>query len=69
VGSKIRTLAFAPLYAAGWAIVAGAVVMRALTGGDKQRQEKSGEDPPPGYITGVTGSHDGRTIHDCPRHG
>ena len=40
VGNKIRALAFAPLYAAGWAIVAGAVVMRALTGGDKPRQEK-----------------------------
>ncbi len=69
MGSKIRALAFAPLYAAGWAIVAGAVVMRALTVGDKPRQEKSGEVPPPGYITEATGSHDGRTIHDCPRHG
>ena len=69
MGSKIRALAFAPLHVAGWAIVAGAVVMRALTGGDKPRQEKSGEDPSPGYITEVTGSHDGRTIHDCPRHG
>jgi len=69
MGSKIRTLAFAPLYVAGWAIVAGAVVMRSLVSGDKPRQEKSGEDPPLGYITGVTGSHNGRTIHDCPRHG
>ena len=69
MGNKIRALAFAPLYAAGWAIVAGAVVMRALVSRDKQRQEKSGEDPPPGYITEATGSHDGRTIHDCPRHG
>ena len=69
MGSKIRTLAFAPLYAAGWAIVAGAVVMRALVSRDKQRQEKSGEDPPTGYITGVTGSHDGRKVYDCPRHG
>ena len=69
VGSKIRALAFAPLHVAGWAIVAGAVVVRALTSGDKPRQEKGGEVPPPGYITEVTGSHDGRTIHDCPRHG
>ena len=69
MGSKIRTLAFAPLYAAGWAIVAGAVVMRALVSRDKQRQEKSGEDTPPGYITEVTGSHDGRKVYDCPRHG
>ena len=69
MGSKIRTLAFVPLYVAGWAIVAGVVVMRSLASGDKPRQEKSGEDPPPGYITGVTGSHNGRTIHDCPRHG
>ena len=68
MGSKIRTLAFAPLYVAGWAIVAGAVVMRALTSGDKPRQEKSGEVPPPGYITEATGSHDGRTIHDYSRH-
>ena len=66
MGSKIRTLAFAPLYVAGWAIVAGAVVVCSLVNRDKPRQEKSGEDPPPGYITGVTGSHDGRTIHDCP---
>ena len=66
MGSKIRTLAFAPLYIAGWAIVAGAVVVCSLAKRDKQRQEKSGEDPPTGYITGVTGSHDGRTIHDCP---
>ena len=55
MGSKIRTLAFAPLYIAGWAIVAGAVVMRALVSRDKQRQEKSGEDPPPGYTTRVRG--------------
>ena len=69
MGNKIRALAFAPLYAAGWAIIAGAVVMRALVSGDKPRQKKSGKDPPPGYITEATGSHDGRTIHDCPRHG
>ena len=69
MGSKIRALAFAPLHVAGWAIVAGAVVMRALTSGDKPRQKTTGEDPLPGYITGVTGSHDGRKVHDCPRHG
>ena len=69
MGSKIRSLAFAPLYAAGWAIVAGAVVMRALAKRDKPRQETTGEDPLTCYITGVTGSHDGRKVHDCPRHG
>ncbi len=68
MGSKIRTLAFAPLYVAGWAIVAGAVVMRSLVKRDKPRQEKSGEDPPPGYITGVTGSYNGRKVYDYPRH-
>jgi len=56
VGSKIRTLAFAPLYVAGWAIVAGVVVACSLVKRDKQRQEKSGEDPPPGYITRVRGA-------------
>ncbi len=69
MGSKIRALAFAPLYVAGWAMLAGAVVMRALVSRDKQRQEKSGEDPPPGYITGVTGSHNGHENDDYPRHG
>lgn len=68
MGSKIRALAFAPLHVAGWAIVAGAVVMRALTSGDKARQKKSGEVPLPGYITEVTGSHDGRKVHDYPGH-
>lgn len=56
---RARRALVAPLYVAGWAIVAGAVVMRALVSRDKQRQEKSGEDTPPGYITGVTGSHNG----------
>jgi hypothetical protein len=69
VGSKIRTLAFAPLYVAGWALVAGAVVVRSFIKRDKPRQKKSGEEPPPGYITEVRGRHDGRKIHDCPRHG
>ena len=69
MGSKIRTLAFAPLYIAGWAIVAGVVVACSLAKRDKPRQEKSGEDPPPGYVTEVTGSHDGRKVYDCPRHG
>jgi hypothetical protein len=69
VRSKIRLLAFAPLYLAGWAIVAGAVVMRSLADSDKQRQEKGGKDPPTSYITSEPRSHDGRTIHDCPRHG
>ena len=32
--SKIRLLALAPLYIAGWGIVAGAVVMRSLIGCD-----------------------------------
>jgi hypothetical protein len=69
VGSKIRTALIAPLYVAGWALVAGVVVMRSLTKRDKTRQETTGEDPPPGYITEVRGRHDGRKIHDCPRHG
>jgi len=51
VGSKIRTLAFAPLYVAGWAIVAGVVVVCSLAKRDKPRQEKGGEDPTPGYTT------------------
>jgi len=59
VCKRARRALVAPLYVAGWAIVAGAVVMRALVSRDKQRQEKSGEDTPPGYITGVTGSHNG----------
>ena len=69
MGSKIRSLAFAPLYVAGWALVAGVVVVRSITKRDKSRQKTTGEDPLPGYITGVTGSHDGRKVHDCPRHG
>lgn len=69
MGSKIRLLAFAPLYLTGWAIVAGAVVMRSLADSDKQRQEKGGKDPPPGYITSESGSLDGRKVYDCPRHG
>lgn len=68
MGSKIRALAFAPLYVAGWAIVAGVVVACSLVKRDKPRQEKSGEDPPTGYITGVTGSHDGHENDDYPRH-
>lgn len=67
--SKIRLLAFAPLYLAGWAIVAGAVVMRSLADSDKQRQEKGGKDPPPGYITSEPRSPDGCKVYDCPRHG
>ena len=69
MGSKFRSALIAPLFIAGWAIVAGAVVVRSLAKRDKQRQEKGGEDPPPGYITEVRGRHDGRKIHDCPRHG
>lgn len=69
MGSKIRSALIAPLFIAGWAIVAGAVVVRSLAKRDKQRQDKSGEDPPSGYITEVRGRHDGRKIHDCPRHG
>jgi len=69
VRSKIRSALIAPLFIAGWALVAGAVVVCSLVKRDKPRQKKSGEDPPPGYVTEVTGSHNGRTIHDCPRHG
>jgi hypothetical protein len=69
VGSKIRDLVFVPLYVAGWAIVAGAVVVRSLAKRDKPRQKTTGEDPLPSYIKGVTRREHGSQVHDCPRHG
>ncbi len=69
MGSKIHTALIAPLYVAGWALVAGVVVMRSLTKRDKTRQETTGEDPLPSYIKGVTRREHGSEVHDCPRHG
>lgn len=69
MGSKFLSLAVAPLYLAGWALVAGAVVVRSIAKRDKPRQEKGCENPPAGYITRVTGSANGIEVHDCPRHG
>ncbi len=64
-----KAVIVAPLFIAGWALVAGAVVVRSFIKRDKQRQQEGGKVLPPDYITETRGRHDGRKIHDCPRHG
>lgn len=67
--SKIRSALIAPLFIAGWALVAGVVVVCSFAKCDKSRQKKSGKDPPDGYITRVTGREHGSEVYTCPRHG
>lgn len=64
-----RNALIAPLYIAGWAIIAGVVVARSLTKRDKTRQEDTGEEPLPSYIKGVERRENGIQVYDCPRHG
>jgi hypothetical protein len=56
--SKIRSALIAPLFIAGWALVAATVVACSLCKRDKPRQKKSGKDPPDGYITRVRRSNE-----------
>ena len=67
--NKLRDKLFAPLHIVAWGLVAGVVVVCSLTKRDKPRQKTTGEDPLTGYITGARRRTNGRTIHDCPRHG
>ena len=67
--NKLRDKLLAPFHIVAWGLVAGVVVACSIAKRDKPRQKTTGENPLPGYITGVTGSHDGRKVHDCPRHG
>tara|TARA_R110000824_G_scaffold85545_1_gene212512 strand:+ start:2165 stop:2383 length:219 start_codon:yes stop_codon:yes gene_type:complete len=50
---RARTILVMPLHIAMWSLVASAVVLSSFRKRDKPRQEKGGEELPPGYIIRV----------------